>query len=224
MIATFHDWDWAEAERQFKRAIALNPNYVLAHHWYSHYLVYLGRFEESLAESRRGLALDPLDVGMNFHLGFNYFFTSQYDLAIAQVQKTLDIDRSYGEAYSILGLVHEQQGRYREAAAELQKSLKLGASDQRGRLGHVYAVSGQRGEAQKVLDQLREESKHKYVSPFDIARIHEGLGEKERTFEWLERAYAERDSNIIGLKVDQQFDQLHSDPRFADLLRRVGLQ
>lgn len=222
-IAMLYEWDWNGAEREFKRAIALNPNYVNAHHWYSHYWMYLGRFEESLAEIQRALALDPLDVGMNFHLGFHYFNARQYDQAIAQLQKTLDIERNYGEAHVILGLVYEQQGRYNEAIAELQKNRELGGSDQRGSIGYVYAISGQRGEAQKLLAQLQEESKHKYVSPYHIAKIYEGLGEKDQAFAWLEKAYEERDSNIVNLKMDPEFDSLRSEPRFADLLRRVGL-
>ncbi|MDQ3010508.1 MAG: protein kinase, partial [Acidobacteriota bacterium] len=222
MIATLHEWDWHGAEREFKRAIALNPNYVPAHHWYSHYLIYLGRFAESLAESQRALALDPLDVAMNFHLGFHYYNARQYEQASAQLQKTLEMNRNFGEAHAILGLVYEQEGRYTEAIAELQKNRELGGSDQRGSLGHVYALAGQRGEAQKLLDELQEEAKHKNVSPCYIARIYEGLGEKDQAFAWLEKAYAERDSNIIQLKVDPEFDRLHADARFADLLRRIG--
>lgn len=217
------DLDWNVAEREFKRAIALNPNYVVAHHLYSHYLISMGRFEESLVESQRALALDPLDVAMNFHLGFHYFNARQYDQAIAQLQKTLEMDPNSAEAHGILGVVYEQTGRFDDAIAELQKNRELGGYDQRGIIGHVYAISGQRGEAQKLLDQLHEESKHKYVSPYNFARIYEGLGEKDQAFAWLEKAYAERDSNITLLKVDSEFDSLHSDPRFTELLRRIGL-
>jgi eukaryotic-like serine/threonine-protein kinase len=223
LIAMSFEWDWNGAEREFKRAIALNPNYVNAHHWYSHYLISMGRFEESLAESQRALALDPLDVAMNFHLGFHYFNALQYDQAIAQLQKTLEMNRNSGEAHGILGLVYEQTGRFDDAIAELQKSKELGGIDNRGNIGHVYAISGKSGEAQKLLDQLQEESKHKDVSPYNIATIYEGLGEKDQAFAWLEKAYAERDSNITNLKVDPEFDSLHSDPRFTDLLRRIGL-
>lgn len=223
LIAMSFEWDWNSAEREFKRAIALNPNYVNARHWYSHYLISMGRFEESLAESQRALALDPLDVAMNFHLGWHYFHARQYDQAIAQLQKTLEMNRNSDSAHGILGLVYEQTGRFDDAIAELQKSRELGGLDSRGNIGHVYAISSKRGEAQKLLDQLQEESKHKYVSPYNIATIYEGLGEKDQAFAWLEKAFAERDSNITNLKVDPEFDSLHSDPRFADLLRRIGL-
>ena len=223
MIAMLQEWDWNAAERELKRAIALNPNDVDAHHWYSHYLIYLGRFEESLVESERALALDPLDVGMNYHLGFHYFNAHQYDQAIAQLQKALDMNPNHSDAHSVLGLVYEQKGRYQEAIAEMQKNKELGGVDQRGCIGHIYASSGQRGDAQKLLDQLQEDAKHKNVSPCNIARIYEGLGQKDQAFAWLEKAYAERDSNITNLKVDPEFDSLHSDPRFTDLLRRIGL-
>jgi TolB-like protein len=215
------EWDWKGAEREFRRAIALNPNYVNVHHWYSQLFIYVGQFSESLAESQRALELDPLDVAMNFHLGLHYYSARQYDQAIAQLQKTLEMGQR-ADAHGILGLAYEQKALYHEAIAELRKNGELG-DDQRGSIGHVYAVSGQRGEAQKLIDQLQEESKHKSVSPYNIAKIHEGLGENDQAFALLEKAYAERDSNIVGLKVDQQFDRLHSDPRFADLLRRIGL-
>jgi len=222
-IAMLQEWDWRVAERELKRAIALNPNYVSARHFYSHYFIYQGRFAESLAESQRALALDPLDAGMNFHLGFHYFNARQYEQASAQLQKTLEINRNHEDAHALLGLVYTQQGRYQEALTELQKSKELGGPDHRGSIGYLYAVSGQRGEAQMLLAQLQEEAKHKYVSPYNIARIHTGLGEQDQAFAWLEKAYAERDSNLTNIKVQPDFDSLHSDPRFADLLRRIGL-
>jgi TolB-like protein/DNA-binding winged helix-turn-helix (wHTH) protein/Tfp pilus assembly protein PilF len=223
LIAMSFEWDWNGAEREFRQAIALNPNYVNAHHWYSHYLINLGRFEESLDESRRALALDPLDVAMNHHLGVHYYHARQYDQAIAQLQKTLEMDRNHSESHTILGVAYEHKGMYDEAIAELKRGVELGGTDERGSVGHVYAISGKRGEAQKLLDQLQEESRHKYVSPYGIAAIYEGLGEKDHAFEWLEKAYAERDGNMIRLKVDPDLDSLHSDERFADLLRRIGL-
>jgi eukaryotic-like serine/threonine-protein kinase len=222
LVAMSFEWDWKAAEREFTRAIALNPNYVNARHWYSHYLISMGRFEESLAESQRALALDPLDVGMNFHLGFHYFKARQYDQAVAQLQKTLEMNQ-HPAAHAILGLAYEQKGLYNQAIAELQKSIELGGIDERGDLGHVYAISGKRDEAQKLLDLLQEESKHKHVSPYNIAKIYEGLGEKHQAFASLEKAYEERDSNIINLKVDPELSGLHSDPRFTNLLQRIGL-
>ena len=224
-IAAIYEWDWPRAEQEFKRAIALNPNYVNAHHWYSHYLVLLGRFDESLVESQRALALDPLDVGINFHLGVHYYNARQYELAIAQLQKTLGMNRNFSGAHGVLGLVYAQQGRHEEAIAEMQRCAELGCIDNRSYLGRAYAISGRRGAAEKLLAQLQEEATHKHVSPYNIAIIYAALGEQEQAFASLEKAVAERDGNLTdpGLKVDAQLDNLHADPRFADLLRRIGL-
>lgn len=173
----------------------------------------------------QALALDPLDVAMNFHLGFHYWNARQYDQASAQLEKTLTMDPNHHETHGILGLVYAQQRRYREAIAEQQKSMELGGWDKRGFLGYLYAVSGHQGEAQKLLAQLRNEAKSKPVSAYNIARIYTGLGEKEQAFSWLERAIAERDSNLTmpGLKPDVQLDTLRSDPRFQELLQRMHL-
>lgn len=224
-IAFNYEWDWEGAEREFKRAIVLKPDFVPAHHWYSHVLILQGRFHESLSESMRALALDPLDVAMNFHLGFHYWNTRQYDQASAQLEKTLTMDPNHHETHSILGLVYAQQRRYREALTEWQKSMELGGWDKRGFLGYMYAVSGQRGEAQKILTQLLDEARSKPVSAYNIARIYAGLGEKEQAFAWLEKAIDERDSNLTmpGLKADVQLDMLRSDPRFQELLHRMNL-
>jgi tetratricopeptide (TPR) repeat protein len=167
-----------------------------AYHWYSHVLISQGRFDESLAQSLHALALDPLDVAMNFHLGFHYWNARQYDQARAQLEKTLTMDPYHHETHGILGLVYSQQRRYREAIAEEQKSMELGGWDKRGFLGYLYAVSGHRGEAQKVLGQLLDEARSKPVSAYNIAKIYTGLGEKEQAFSWLERAIDERDSNL----------------------------
>jgi tetratricopeptide (TPR) repeat protein len=184
-----------------------------------------GLFDESLAESLRALALDPLDVAMNYHLGFHYLNARQYEQASAQLQKALAMNPNHPEPHNFLGLVYAQQGRYREAIEKLQKSVELRGWDQRGNLGYVYAIAGQRDEAQKLLGQLQEEARTKIVSPYFIALIYTGLGEKEQAFAWLEKAMAERDSNLTmpGLKVDTRIDSLRSDPRFVELLRRMGL-
>ena len=224
-IAFNYEWDWTGAEREFRRAIALKPDSVPAHHWYSHVLISQGRVDESLAESLQALALDPLNVAMNFHLGFHYWNARQYDQASAQLEKTLTMDPNHHETHGILSLVYIQQRRYREAIAEQQKSMELGGWDKRGFLGYVYAISGRRGEAQKLLGQLLDEAKSKPVSAYNIARIYTGLGEKEQAFSWLERAIAEHDSNLTmpGLKPDVQLDTLRADPRFQELLRRMRL-
>jgi serine/threonine protein kinase/Tfp pilus assembly protein PilF len=217
-------WEWKNAEKEFKRSLELNPNYVNAYHWYSHCLISLGRFDESLVLSQRALALDPLDVAMNFHLGFHFFRARQYDQAITQLQKTIDMNPNSNAAHGILGVVLEETGRYDEAVSQLQKSVELGGFDMRASIGHVYAASGRKDEAQKILNQLLEESKQKYVSPYAIATLYEGLGNKDQAFAWLDRAFAEHDNSISDLSVDQELDSLRSDPRFAELLRRLGVK
>jgi TolB-like protein/DNA-binding winged helix-turn-helix (wHTH) protein/Tfp pilus assembly protein PilF len=222
-IAMVFELDWSGAERSFTRAIALDPNDASAHHWYSHYLIATGRFDESLAESRRALALDPLDVPMNAHLGFHFLHARQYDLAVAQLRRTIEMDPSSEMAHGLLGAAYERQGLYDDAIAAYRKSMERGGADLRGNLGHAYAVSGRRDEARRLLGELLEESARKYVSPYNVATIYAGLGEADETLVWLEKAYVQRDSNIVNLNVASEFDAFRSDPRFVGLLGRIGL-
>lgn len=226
LIAYRYEWDWAGAERELKRAIALKPNLSLALHSYSHLLIVQGRFDESLAVSQRVLALDPLDTLMNYHLGAHYESARQIEPALVYIEKALAMNPNQPYANSLLGLVFAQQGRYREAIEKMQISVKLSEFDQRGNLGYVYAVAGQHEEARKVLTQLQEEARTKSVSQYFFALIYAGLGEQELAFASLEKALAERDGNLTqpGLKVDTRIDSLRSDPRFAGLLRRMGLE
>jgi eukaryotic-like serine/threonine-protein kinase len=223
LLAMTVDRDWVRAESEFKRAIALNPNYVNARHWYSHYLLSMGRSEESLNQSQRALALDPLDVGMNFHLAFHYYMSRQYDQAVAQLERTLGMNRKFADAHTILALIYEQHGRYDDAITELRSSMELGGRDVRGLIAHVYAVSNRHDEARRILAQLKDEAKRTYVSPYLIAGVHAGLGEKDQALVWLEKAAGEQDIGIRALNRDPVFDSLHSDSRFIDLLRRFRL-
>jgi eukaryotic-like serine/threonine-protein kinase len=225
MIKLHYDWDWPEAEREFNRAIRLDPNHVNAHHWYSHYLLPMGRIEESLAESSRALQLDPLGMIINVHLGWHYLYTNDYDQAIKQLSKTIEMDNNYGLAHRFLGLAYERKGMYAEAITELQKAVSLvgGTVETKAELAHAYAVSGKSGEAHRILDQLNQQSKQHYVSPYLIALIYAGLGNKEQAFERLEKAYDDRSDLLVYLKVEPKLANLHSDPRFQDLLRRLRL-
>lgn len=222
----FYDWDWPAAEREFKRAIELNPNNADAHHWYSHYLMAQGRIEESLIQSKRALELSPLDILFNIHLGWHYLYARQYDQALDQIEKTGEMDKNFAQTYPWLGLILEQKGRYPEAIAAFQKALRLfpgGSSIAEAELAHTYAVSGNREEAQKIIAELQQLAKSRYVSSYQIAAIYAGLREKDQAFAWLEKAYEERSDGLVNLKAEQRFDSLRSDPRFADLVRRVGL-
>ncbi len=223
--AKFHEWDWASAEREFKRAIELNPSYPTAHSWYGEYLMVQGRFDEALAEMNRAAELNPLSPGLNLALGYRFYYAHQYPDAIEQIQKTLAMDAKFVPAHVYLGRAYEQRGAYAEAIAEIRKALELseGDTNELAALGHAYAVAHQADEAKKILDQLKERSQQTYVQPSLIAVIQVGLGDKNQGFDWLQKAYEDRSAGLLYLKVDPAFDAIRSDPRFVDLLRKVGL-
>jgi TolB-like protein len=218
------DWDLVGFEKELKRAIELNGNYVEAHHNYSHLLIALGRPAESLSESKRLLEIDPLDLMLNAHLGWYYLVTRQYDQAIEKCLGTLGMGENFWAHY-YLGQAYEQTGRYEEAISEFKKAIPLskGNPEATAALGHAYAVSGQKNEARKVLEELNDNSKHRYVSPDCRALIYAGLGDKNAAFAQLQKAYDEHAGQLIYVNVDQRFDSLRSDPRFQELCRRVGL-
>ena len=224
-INYYYDRDWPTAEREYKRAIELNPNYPIAHQWYAVYLMSAGRFDEALARNRRAQELDPLSLPINMTLGWILLNARQYDQSVEQLRKTMEMDRNFVLAHHRLGLVYEQQGKYDEAITEFKQVLSLSPGKPLGitALAHAYALSGKRAEAQRTLAELQEMSKRRYVSPASIALIYAALGDKDQAFAWLERANKERDANLARLKVDPRFDSLRSDPRFADLMRRVEL-
>jgi tetratricopeptide (TPR) repeat protein len=224
-VKHFYDWDWQGAEREFRRAIEINPNYADAHQMYSFYLSAMGRFDEALAEMKRAQELDPLSLVKIAGIGEILYFQHQSDQAIEQYQKALQMDTNSGFAHWAIGNAYVNKGMYQEAIAEYQKAIPLSGDspDELASLGYAYALSGKRQEAFQIVDDLKQRSKQNYISPTLIAVVYAGLGEKEQAFEWLDKAYNGQDSNLVYLKVDPMFDSLRSDPRFADLLRRVGL-
>ena len=223
-VKYYYDRDWPGAEREFKRAIELNPNYPQAHHWYAIYLVWVGRTNEGLAEIRRAQELDPLSLPINMTLGWCLCDARQMDEGIDQLRKTIEMDPRFVVAHNRLALCYERKGMYDAAIAEFQKISDLGARSLAiAELGQAYAASGKRGEAQKALAELQELSKQRYISPSVFALIYAALGDKDQAFAWLEKSVEEHDLIIGRLKVDQRFDNLRSDPRFAEIVRRVGL-
>jgi serine/threonine protein kinase/cytochrome c-type biogenesis protein CcmH/NrfG len=220
-LATY-DWDWAGAEREYKRAIELSPNNSIARAYYSRMLTVLGRHSEAIAEAERARELDPMSTLASFLLGMAYSYARQYDRAARELTQCLEMNPKFWPAHFFLGQVYEQQGRYADALAELSKAEgpTLEATSQ---IGHVYGISGNRAKAEQVLKDLTTRSKEKYVSPVYFARVYLGLGQKDQALEWLERGYAVRDSRVELIAVEPTYDSLHSDSRFMDLLRRLNL-
>jgi TolB-like protein/DNA-binding winged helix-turn-helix (wHTH) protein/Tfp pilus assembly protein PilF len=220
-----YDWDWQGAEAEFKRCLELNPGYSHGHHWYAHFLLSSGRLNEALAESARALELDPLSPIINAHLGWHHIYTRQYDRAIEQLTKTLELDPHYGLAFWYRGLAYAQKKMYPEALRELGSARDLlpGNLVLESDIGNVYAVSGNKRAAESVIAELKQESAHRYANPYQIALIYAGLGQRDQTFEWLEKAYRGRSDLLVYFKVDPRLDPIRSDSRFAALLRRIAI-
>jgi TolB-like protein/tetratricopeptide (TPR) repeat protein len=218
------DWDWAAAEAGFKRAIELNPNDTDALHMYSHYLLAMGRFDDSYVISKRALEHDPVSPTMQLHLGFHYLTARQYDAAIQQYRKLLLIDPGFPDAHNQLAVAYRQKGMFDQSVGEyLQVQALLGTTpEQIASLKAAYARSGMRGFWLKVLE-FTEHSEQSDISPYRIASYYSILDRKDESVEWLKKAYESHDGGLVAVKTDSDFDNLHSDPRFADLLRRMKL-
>src|SRR5687768_6896753 len=219
------DWDRAATEREFQAAIRFKPAYAPAHQWYSSYLVAVERFDEAIAEAKRTEELEPLSFVASSHLGWIYYLSGRNDEAIEQCKKILERDPSSFPARRYLGLAYEAKGMYPEAIAEFQTGVKLSGSPlMLALLGHAYAASGKRTDAQQVLTDLQQLQDQRYVSPYTVAAIYAGLGDKEQTFKWLETAVETRDIWLMNLKVDPVFAKLRSERKFTDILARIRLR
>ena len=222
----FHDWDWAGSEKEFRRAIELSPDYATAHHWLGQYLGMTGRTKEALAEIKRAQELEPLSLIMYTVAAVTLLSARQYDQAIEQCRKVLDLNPNFPLAHVWFGMTHEQQGNYEEAIRELEKAVELFEREPiaLGALAHAYACSGKRDQAQDALEELNQLRRRRYVSAYCIAVIHAGFGETDQALGWLEKAYEERSSWMAQfLKSDPRLDALRPEPRYQDLLRRLGL-
>jgi tetratricopeptide (TPR) repeat protein len=226
------EWDWAGAESEFRKAIKLNPGYATAHQWYGVYLSEMGRHVESLAERNRAQELDPLSLSIRTGLARAYYWARRYDESIQHLQQTLEKDPDYADTHWSFGLVYEQQKKLPEAIAAFEKAIDLsrtaefpeGKPEMIAALGHAYAIAGRHNEAQKILDELnRLIAQQRYVSPYSMALIYIGLDNRDEAFNWLERAYNERDESFIHLKVDPRLDPLRADQRFANWLSLLKL-
>jgi Flp pilus assembly protein TadD len=222
----WYEWNWAAAESEFKRAIELNPNNSEAHVFYAWFLAPMGRKDEAVAEAKRSQQVDALSSLANFVVGSVSVFTRQWDPAIEQLRSAKELDPNFWFDPCFLGRAYEQKGMLPEAIAEFQRAVELEKdnSETWSGLGHAYALSGNRTEAQKILVHLQELSAHTYVASYNVAIIYAGLGEKDQAFAWLDRAYKDRSYYLAEyLPTDARLDNLRSDPRFGELRRRVGL-
>lgn len=223
-VLQVYEWNWKEAEKEFKRAIELNPLYAVAHQWYGAYFERIGNSDGSISERKLALELDPLSVSANFELGLAFFFARDHDKAIEQFQKALELDQNFWPALQYLPVAFSQKGMYDEAIAKIQASPENAALSETGAPGYVYAVAGRTKEARTMIEELkRRRGQQQYISPVSLAFTYIGLGEKDEAMAWLEEGYKERAFQMQMLTVDPRWDSLRADPRFVDLVRRIGL-
>jgi len=219
------NWNWAIAEEEFKRSIELNPNYASAHSFYAHYLVARGRVDEALREINRAQELDPLSLQISSSRGFILENARHYEEAIEQLRRVIAIDPNHYQAHWFLALTYLANGQIDQAIATSEKAVALSdrAPAALGVLGMAYGAAGRKGEANQILNELLQLEKQRYVSPMAFVYVYTGLGNKDQSFAWLEKAHQERSNGIAFFKVSPTVDPLRSDARFADLLRRIGL-
>jgi TolB-like protein/DNA-binding winged helix-turn-helix (wHTH) protein/Flp pilus assembly protein TadD len=226
-IAETHEWDWATAEREYKRALELNPGDARAHHWYAGYLMYVGRFEEGIAEAKRARDLDPLSLPVNNALAGRLLVAGRVDEALAQLRQTLEMDPHYAPAHQTLGWAYLNMGKHHEAIQEFQQALQLSGADDKDimlDLGFAYATVGNREEARRILAKLKKLHEQGLLPSGSIAILYGALGELDEAFAWLEKAYEERDPELTYLKVPgRRFAPLRHDARFQQMVHRMGL-
>jgi serine/threonine-protein kinase len=221
----FADWDFAGAEPEYKRGIELNPNASSSHYLYGSFLSIVGRHDEAIAEKRRAHALEPSSIVNHFGIGWALYRARHYDQAIASLNQTLEMDRGFSHTYRGLGLAYLQKGMYDEAIKSLQEAVKLEPNHSGfiASLGCAYGRAGQQGEALKLLADLQKMSTRRYVGSYDLAMIYAGLGDRDQAFMLLDKAFSERSNQLVYLNAEPAWETLHSDPRFVELSRRIGL-
>jgi serine/threonine protein kinase/tetratricopeptide (TPR) repeat protein len=224
-VMTDYDWDWEGADREYRRAIELNPNYVTAHSWYAEQLSRMGRHDEAVSEARLARQLDPLSLVSSMIVAWILYFARRYDEAARQALHTLELDPAYATALRILGWTYEELGRFDDAIAAHTKASDLAERQPNfaGQLGRAYALSGNEHAAREVLGELVKLSERVYVSSLDIAIIQAALGDKDAALDWLERAFAERADHLPYIKVNPRLDGLRAEPRFRKIMKQMGL-
>jgi eukaryotic-like serine/threonine-protein kinase len=224
MLLLQYDWDWLAAERAFRRAIELDPNYALGRSFLAWHLAAMGRFDESIEEERRALDLDPLSAAVNADLGWDLYLARRYDEAIEQLRRAIDLEPNYWVSHVLLGRCYEQKGQLNEAVAEFEKARQIENSipEVLASVGRGYALTGRKTEAHKILRELQDRAKREFVPAYTIAMIYTGLGLKEEAIQQIQKSYEEGSFYMIHLKVEPLLDSLRSDPRFNEVVRRVG--
>jgi TolB-like protein/DNA-binding winged helix-turn-helix (wHTH) protein/Flp pilus assembly protein TadD len=222
-VEVYYDRDWATAEREFQRAIQLNPNYANAHHWFAEFLSLVGRHEQAIAESQRAREIDPLSSIINTWVSSRYLYAREYGKAVAEGRNALDMDPNFAPAHLVLGQAYEQKRMLKEAAAEFERAATLGngASMYRASLAHALGIAGRRSDASKVVDEMVEQSRSQFISSYDLALAYLGLGDRPRVLELLSKAIQEHSPRAAFMEVDPRFDQFRTDPRFRALLLQL---
>ncbi len=224
-ISIHFDWDLKTAGRHLKKAIELDPQYAVAHHWYSEYLTIEGRHDEAIAETKKAVELDPLSLMITTFVGWNYYYAGQYDSAVAAFGKALEIEKGFPWAHLWLGGTYLQMHKENEAFVHLVRASEMNDNPvMLASLGRAYALSGRTSDAQDILDTLTTLSKRRFVSAYNFALVYYGMDDREKTFEWLEKAFQERSSWLYFIKVDPIWDPLRDDPRLNALFKRMDLE
>jgi TolB-like protein/Flp pilus assembly protein TadD len=225
-VALYHEWDWARAEAEFRKAIEHAPSYSTAHQWYANFLTAMGRFPEAEAAMRHAQELDPLSLIANAALGWVRYYAGEYEGAVAQCQRTLDLDPAFELAHLWLGQALERLGRPDEAEAAVRRAVELGdrSAITRAALARILAGQGRDAESRAILADLVAQDGSRYLPSYEIAQVHAELGDRPGALQWLDRAYRERSHSMVFLRVDPGFETLRGDPAFEVLADRVGLR
>ncbi|MGH7486653.1 MAG: tetratricopeptide repeat protein, partial [bacterium] len=225
-VRAVYDWNWEDAEADFRRAIDLRPSYPTAHHWYAiNHLVPMGRFAEATDRLHRALDLDPLALAIKTSLGMKSFFAGRFDDAARELSKTVELDEGFGMARFFLGATYTELASYPEALAEFDAAIRIsGRSPEiQAALGYLHGVSGRHDEARSTLEELKRLSCERYVSPARFAQVHAGLGEVAEALDCLEAAHAEHSADLAWVAVRPVFKSLYAEPRFLQLVSKMGL-
>lgn len=224
-ITQMYEWNWSEAEREFKRAVELNPSYATGHHWHATYRMMVGQFDEAIEEIRRAQELDPLSLIINTTVGSIFYCARQYDRTIEQCRKTIELDDNFPAPHSYLGRAYLQQSRPDEAIAEFQKALQLSGRSPRfiEELAYAHGVAGHQQKASELLEELHALSERRYVSPYYLSLVHLGMGDAGKAFDYLGQAIKGRSAELVWMKVDPRLDPLRKGARFTEMLHQIGL-